>query len=49
MLQFGAGNTDPKTGEVTDPDFVRNRTTITGQVRSILTTALSVASGTMEK
>ncbi|WP_167538298.1 pyroglutamyl peptidase [Streptomyces albofaciens] len=49
VLQFGAGNTDPKTGEVTDPDFVRNRTTITGQVRNILTAALSVAPGIMEK
>ncbi|WP_030668552.1 hypothetical protein [Streptomyces rimosus] len=49
VLQFGAGNTDPATGTVTDPDFVRNRTAITGQVRSLLTAALSVASGIMEK
>ncbi|GCD46051.1 pyroglutamyl peptidase [Streptomyces paromomycinus] len=49
VLQFGAGNTDPATGAVTDPDFVRNRTAITGQVRSILTAALSVAPGIMEK
>ncbi|MEV5592304.1 pyroglutamyl peptidase [Streptomyces sp. NPDC052496] len=49
VLQFGAGNTDPKTGEVTDPDFVHNRTAITGQVRNILTAALSVAPGMMEK
>ncbi|MFH9420684.1 pyroglutamyl peptidase [Streptomyces sp. NPDC017529] len=40
VLQFGAGNTDPATGTVTDPDFVRNRTAITGQVRKILTAAL---------
>ncbi|MFK8846494.1 pyroglutamyl peptidase [Streptomyces sp. Ac-502] len=49
VLQFGAGNTDPATGAVTDPDFVRNRNAITGQVRSILTAALSVAPGIMEK
>ncbi|OKI04879.1 pyroglutamyl peptidase [Streptomyces sp. CB02923] len=49
VLKFGAGNTDPATGEVTDPDFVRNRTAITGQVRNILTAALSVVPGMMEK
>lgn len=49
VLQFGAGNTDPATGTVTDPDFVRNRTAITGQVRSLLAAALSVAPGIMEK
>ncbi|MFG2577825.1 pyroglutamyl peptidase [Streptomyces malaysiensis] len=37
VLQFGAGNTDPATGQVTDPDFVRNREAITAQVRSVLT------------
>ncbi|MFH8409638.1 pyroglutamyl peptidase [Streptomyces sp. NPDC018019] len=49
VLQFGAGNTDPVTGTVTDPDFVRNRNAITGQVRNILTAALSVAPGMMGK
>ncbi|MCG0287702.1 pyroglutamyl peptidase [Streptomyces sp. PSAA01] len=37
VLQFGPGNTDPTTGQVTDPDFVHNREAITAQVRSILT------------
>lgn len=37
VLQFGPGNTDPATGQVTDPDFVRNREAITAQVRSVLT------------
>ncbi|WP_211834042.1 MULTISPECIES: pyroglutamyl peptidase [Streptomyces violaceusniger group] len=37
VLQFGPGNTDPGTGQVTDPDFVHNREAITAQVRSILT------------
>lgn len=37
VLQFGPGNTDPATGQVTDPDFVHNREAITAQVRSILT------------
>ncbi|WP_030826106.1 hypothetical protein [Streptomyces hygroscopicus] len=37
VLQFGPGNTDPATGQITDPDFVRNRETITAQVRSVLT------------
>ncbi|MFH8343679.1 pyroglutamyl peptidase [Streptomyces sp. NPDC018045] len=49
VLQFGPANTDPATGEVTDPDFVRNRTAITGQVRALLTAALSVAPGMMAK
>lgn len=39
ILQFGAGNTDPATGEITDPEFVRNRLDIIAQVRKILTTA----------
>ncbi|QKV95140.1 pyroglutamyl peptidase [Streptomyces sp. NA02950] len=39
VLQFGAGNTDPATGEVTDPEFLRNRLAITEQVRSVLTAA----------
>ncbi|MER5209254.1 pyroglutamyl peptidase [Streptomyces sp. NPDC002838] len=39
VLQFGAGNTDPANGTVTDPEFVRNRLDIIGQVRAILTVA----------
>lgn len=39
VLQFGTGNTDPETGKVTDPDFVRNRLDIVAQVRAILTVA----------
>ncbi|WP_282699587.1 pyroglutamyl peptidase [Streptomyces sp. CC219B] len=35
VLQFGAGNTT----EVSDPEFVRNRLDIVGQVRAILTVA----------
>ncbi|CAM5554085.1 pyroglutamyl peptidase [Streptomyces abikoensis] len=41
VLQFGRGNTDPATGTVTDPEFVRNRLAITDQVRSL--TAVAVA------
>jgi pyrrolidone-carboxylate peptidase len=39
VLQFGAGNTDPATGAVTDPEFVRNRLDIIAQVRAILRVA----------
>lgn len=39
VLQFGAGNTDPATGTVTDPEFVRNRLDIIAQVRAILSVA----------
>ncbi|MGN9759805.1 pyroglutamyl peptidase [Streptomyces sp. SD31] len=39
VLQFGAGNTDPATGSVTDPGFVRNRLDIIAQVRTILKVA----------
>ncbi|GAA3821653.1 hypothetical protein GCM10022403_063970 [Streptomyces coacervatus] len=39
VLQFGTGNTDPATGTVTDPEFVRNRVDIIAQVRAILTVA----------
>ncbi|MFE7772663.1 pyroglutamyl peptidase [Streptomyces sp. NPDC057445] len=39
VLQFGADNTDPATGTVTDPEFVRNRLDIIAQVRSIVTVA----------
>ncbi|GHH83436.1 hypothetical protein GCM10017771_10020 [Streptomyces capitiformicae] len=40
VLQFGTGNTDPATGAVTDPEFVRNRLDIIAQVRAIVTVAL---------
>jgi len=43
VLEFGAGNTDPATGAVTDPEFVRNRLDIIAQVRSILTVAAGTA------
>ncbi|WP_228034561.1 pyroglutamyl-peptidase I, partial [Streptomyces spongiae] len=36
VLQFGPGNTDPATGAVTDPEFVRNRLDIIAQVRAIV-------------
>ncbi|MEV8389841.1 MULTISPECIES: pyroglutamyl peptidase [unclassified Streptomyces] len=39
VLQFGAGNTDPATGSVTDPEFVRNRLDIIAQLRTIITVA----------
>lgn len=39
VLQFGAGNTDPATGAVTDPEFVRNRLDIIAQVRAIVAVA----------
>ncbi|WP_128381060.1 pyroglutamyl peptidase [Streptomyces cavernae] len=39
VLQFGAGNTNPATGAVTDPEFVQNRLDIIAQVRAILTVA----------
>ncbi|MFH9227611.1 pyroglutamyl peptidase [Streptomyces lydicus] len=39
VLEFGPDNTDPADGRVTDPDFVRNRVAITGQVRAIVTVA----------
>ncbi|TJZ55668.1 pyroglutamyl peptidase [Streptomyces piniterrae] len=41
VLAFGPGNTDPASGKVTDPVFVRNRVQITGQVRAIVTVAAS--------
>ena len=43
VLEFGPGNTDPANGQVTDPDFVRNRIAITGQVRAVVTVAASEA------
>ncbi|UQA95551.1 pyroglutamyl peptidase [Streptomyces halobius] len=39
VLTFGPGNTDPASGKVSDPVFVRNRVAITGQVRAIVTVA----------
>jgi pyrrolidone-carboxylate peptidase len=45
VLQFGTGNTDPATGTVTDPEFVRNRLDIIAQVRSIVTVAADAAFG----
>jgi len=44
VLQFGAGNTT----EVTDPQFVRNRVDIIGQVRSIVTAAVSATERTRD-
>ncbi|MDG4861403.1 pyroglutamyl peptidase [Streptomyces sp. T-3] len=41
VLAFGAGNTDPSTGKVTDPEFVRNRVDIIEQVRAIVGVAAS--------
>ncbi|WP_217206135.1 pyroglutamyl peptidase [Streptomyces sp. AC550_RSS872] len=43
VLQFGAGNTDPATGAVTDPEFVRNRTDIVAQVRAMVGVAVGAA------
>jgi hypothetical protein len=43
VLQFGGGNTDPATGTVTDPEFVRNRLDIIAQVRAIVTVAVESA------
>ncbi|MFJ2112932.1 pyroglutamyl peptidase [Streptomyces sp. NPDC087850] len=39
VLEFGAGNTDPATGTVSDPEFVQNRLDIVAQVRKIITVA----------
>lgn len=39
VLQFGPGNTDPATGTVTDPQFVRNRLDIVAQLRAIVRVA----------
>ncbi|MFJ1593768.1 pyroglutamyl peptidase [Kitasatospora albolonga] len=43
VLQFGAGNTDPATGGVTDPEFERNRADIVRQVRALVRTAVGAA------
>ncbi|MFF5300064.1 pyroglutamyl peptidase [Streptomyces sp. NPDC013161] len=45
VLQFGAGNTDPATGTITDPDFVRNRVDIIAQVRAMVTVAMDAEAG----
>lgn len=39
VLEFGPDNTDPASGRITDPVFVRNRVAITGQVRAVVTVA----------
>ncbi|MGK5630400.1 pyroglutamyl peptidase [Streptomyces sp. URMC 123] len=36
VLRFGAGNSDPATGQITDPEFVRDRVAITEQVRAVI-------------
>ncbi|MGW4545862.1 pyroglutamyl peptidase [Streptomyces violaceorubidus] len=43
VLQFGSENTDPATGSVTDPEFVRNRLDIVAQTRAIVAVAVSAA------
>ncbi|MFD4559579.1 pyroglutamyl peptidase [Streptomyces sp. NPDC058469] len=45
VLQFGAGNTDPATGAITDPEFVRNRVDIIAQVKAMVTVAMDAAAG----
>ncbi|MFI9238634.1 pyroglutamyl peptidase [Streptomyces sp. NPDC053079] len=40
VLRFGEGNTDPATGRITDPEFVRNRLAITAQIRSVISVAV---------
>lgn len=42
VLEFAADNTDPETGTVTDPVFLRNRAAITEQVRAIVRLAAGV-------
>ncbi len=39
VLEFGPANTDPTTGSVTDPQFVRNRLDIVAQIRAIVRAA----------
>ncbi|MER7051366.1 pyroglutamyl peptidase [Streptomyces sp. NPDC000351] len=43
VLEFGAGNTGPAAGAVTDPAFVRNRLDIVAQVRAIVAVAVSAS------
>ncbi|MFD7321121.1 pyroglutamyl peptidase [Streptomyces sp. NPDC059875] len=45
VLEFGAGNTDPATGAITDPEFVRNRLDIIAQVRAVIAVAASQPAG----
>ncbi|MGA4842229.1 pyroglutamyl peptidase [Streptomyces sp. G45] len=45
VLQFGAGNGDPGSGAVTDPEFVRNRGDIVRQVRRIVAVAVEAGAG----
>ncbi|MCC3778886.1 pyroglutamyl peptidase [Streptomyces sp. UNOB3_S3] len=40
VLKFGEGNTDPATGRITDPAFVRERMAITAQIRAVLAVAV---------
>ncbi|WP_030249173.1 hypothetical protein [Streptomyces violens] len=42
VLEFAPTNTDPKTGTITDPTFVRNRLAIVGQLRELVRTAVAV-------
>ena len=44
VLQFGTGNTDPATGAITDPEFVRNRVDIIAQVKAMVTVAMNSTS-----
>ncbi|GAA3991111.1 pyroglutamyl peptidase [Streptomyces plumbiresistens] len=44
VLQFGAGNTDPVSGAVTDAEFVRNRVDIIAQVTGIVRVAVEATS-----
>ncbi|MET7568664.1 pyroglutamyl peptidase [Streptomyces sp. NPDC005492] len=43
VLEFGPGNTDPATGTITDPEFVRNRVDIIAQVRAMVTVAMNAS------
>ncbi|MFE9438121.1 pyroglutamyl peptidase [Streptomyces sp. NPDC006602] len=45
VLEFGAGNTDPASGVVTDAEFVRNRGDIIAQVTGILRVAVEGSAG----
>ncbi|MFF9894550.1 pyroglutamyl peptidase [Streptomyces longispororuber] len=49
VLQFGAGNTDPATGTVTDAEFERNRSDIVRQVRQIVTTAVEATAASAKR
>ncbi|MET9362575.1 pyroglutamyl peptidase [Streptomyces sp. NPDC006632] len=43
VLEFGPDNTDPRTGTVSDPQFVRNRLDIVAQMRAIVAVAAGAA------